>query len=69
MRTHALLLLIVVTNAVGNVVLGYGMRQVGNIATYSPLDLVSAGVAAMRNPWVLAGVALNGFFFAVFAMV
>ena len=69
MRTHALLLLIVVTNAVGNVVLGYGMRQVGNIATYSPLDLVSAGVAAMRNPWVLAGVALLLVFFIAHAIV
>ncbi len=69
MKTHVLLLLIVVSNALGNVVLGYGMQQVGSIASYSPLALVTAGLAAMRNPWVLAGVALLLVFFIAHAIV
>ncbi len=69
MKTRICLTIIVVANALGNLLLGYGMRQVGDISSYSPVALVSSGLAAMANPWVLAGVALLVVFFAAHAIV
>ena len=37
---------------VGNVLLSYGMRQVGKIVSASPLDYVRA----FANPWAVLGV-------------
>lgn len=69
MKTAVCLAIIVIANALGNVCLGYGMRQVGDISSYSPLELVSSGMAAMTNPWVLGGVALLLVFFIAHAVV
>lgn len=69
MKTRLCLAIIVIANALGNLMLGYGMRQVGDISSYSPLALVSSGLAAMANPWVLGGVALLTLFFATHAIV
>ena len=69
MKTTAFLLVVIVANALGNVVLGYGMEQVGSIASYSPADLIYSGVQAMANPWVLAGVGLLLLFFVAHAIV
>ncbi len=63
MKTAVCLLVVVLANAAGNVSLSYGMRQVGSIASYSPLGLVASGVRAMTNPWVAAGVVLLLVFF------
>lgn len=68
-RTWLTLLLIVVSNAAGNILLGRGMREVGDISSYSPVDLVQSGIAAMANPWVLGGVALLLVFFIAHAVV
>ena len=68
MKTAWLLLIVIVANAAGNVVLGYGMRQVGSIASYSPVELVRGGVFALVNPWVSAGVALLLIFFIAHAL-
>ena len=59
----------IVTNAVGNVVLGHGMRGIGDISSYSPLELVHAGAASLTNPWVLGGVALLAVFFAAHTLL
>ena len=69
MKTNVCLAIIVLANAFGNVLLGFGMRQVGDISSYSPLVLVSSGLAAMANPWVLGGVALLLVFFIAHAIV
>ncbi len=69
MTTWALLAVVVVANALGNIALGHGMRQVGEIASYSPLELVASGLAAMTNPWVLCGVVLLLAFFVAHAVV
>jgi uncharacterized membrane protein len=68
-KTNVCLAVIVLANAFGNVLLGYGMRQVGDISSYSPLALVGSGLAAMANPWVLGGVALLLVFFVAHAIV
>ncbi len=69
MKTNVCLAIIVLANAFGNVLLGYGMRQVGDISSYSPLALVMSGLGAMANPWVLSGVALLLVFFIAHAIV
>jgi uncharacterized membrane protein len=69
MKTNLCLAIVIVANALGNLMLGYGMRQVGDISSYSPLALVTSGIAAMANPWVLGGVVLLTVFFAAHAIV
>ena len=69
MKTHLCLAIVVVANALGNLLLGYGMRQVGDISSYSPLALVRSGLGAMANPWVLGGVVLLTVFFVTHAIV
>jgi len=69
LKTRVFLLIIIVANAVGNVLLSYGMRQVGSIASYSPLELVAGSLRAAGNPWVLAGVGLLAVFFVAHLMV
>jgi uncharacterized membrane protein len=68
-KTRICLAIIIVANALGNLLLAKGMRQVGSIASYSPTELVSAGVQAMANPWVLSGVLLLLVFFTAHAIV
>ena len=68
-KTRVCLLIIVAANALGNVLLGYGMRQVGSIASYSPAALVVGGVQAARNPFVLAGIGFLALFFVAHLIV
>jgi drug/metabolite transporter (DMT)-like permease len=69
LKTRVCLLIIVLANALGNILLGYGMRQVGSIASYSPVALVVSGVRAARNPFVLAGVGFLLIFFLAHMIV
>ena len=69
MKTKTCLLIIVVANALGNVVLRHGMQQVGSIASYSPLNLIVSSFRALANPYVLAGVGLLVVFFLAHMIV
>lgn len=69
MKTRLCLAIVVVANAVGNLLLSHGMRQVGDISSYSPLALAVSGLAAMANPWVLGGVILLTVYFAAHTIV
>jgi len=69
LKTKICLLIIIVTNALGNVLLSAGMRQVGSIASYSPLDLVLSSFRAASNPYVAAGVSLLVVFFVTHMIV
>jgi drug/metabolite transporter (DMT)-like permease len=69
LKTGICLLIVVAANAAGNVLLSYGMRQVGSIATYSPLELVASALAAMTNPYVAGGVGLLIVFFVAHMIV
>lgn len=69
LKTPILLAVVVIANAVGNIVLGHGMKQVGSIATYSPVALVTNALGAMTNPWVLGGVLLLASYFAAHTIV
>jgi len=52
--------------AVGQVLLRIGMQQVGELASFSPGVLWRFGLAAVLNPWVVGGTALNAAFYAAF---
>ena len=53
-KTQILVLIVVVTNVLGNVSLSHGMRQVGEIISASPLDYLRA----FANPWTLVGICI-----------
>ena len=53
-KTQLLVLIVVVSNVIGNVSLSHGMHQVGRIVSASPLDYVKA----FANPWTIIGVAV-----------
>jgi drug/metabolite transporter (DMT)-like permease len=69
LKTRVCLLIIIVANALGNVLLSYGMHQVGSIASYSPLTLVRSALRAAANPFVLAGVGFLIVFFVAHMIV
>lgn len=51
-RNQLLVLLVVLSNVIGNVALSHGMRQTGSIISASPLDYLRA----FAKPWTVAGV-------------
>lgn len=68
-KTRLFLIVVIVSNAVGNVVLGYGMRGIGDISSYSPAALALSAVRSLGNPWVLLGTALLALFFAAHTLL
>ena len=68
-KTRILLAIVIVSNSIGNVVLSYGMRAVGDISSYSPASLLSSAIAAFANPWVLLGTSLLVLFFAAHTLL
>ena len=68
-KTGILLAIVIVSNSIGNVVLSYGMRAVGDISSYSPASLLSSAIAAFANPWVLLGTSLLVVFFAAHTLL
>ena len=57
---YAVLLCVMLTASVGDTLLSHGMAQVGPVS-FSNLGLL---LAALRNPWVIAGILLLLGFFA-----
>jgi len=53
-KTQILVLLVIVTNVLGNVSLSRGMHQVGRIVSASPFDYLRA----FANPWTVAGICI-----------
>lgn len=51
-KTQILVLVVIVTNVLGNVSLSRGMHQVGRIVSASPL----AYLRAFANPWTILGI-------------
>lgn len=63
MKTTASLAVIIVTSALGNVLLSKGMKELGDISRLPFGQMLAAGASALLNPWVIAGVALLTVFF------
>jgi len=53
-KTQFLVVIVIVTNVLGNVSLSRGMHQVGRIVSASPLDYLRA----FANPWTAAGICI-----------
>jgi drug/metabolite transporter (DMT)-like permease len=53
-KTQILVLVVIVTNVVGNVSLSHGMKQVGPLLSASPLDYLRA----LENPWAILGIGI-----------
>jgi len=53
-RNQWLIVVVVLTNVIGNVALGHGMHETGAIISASPLDYLRA----FANPWTVAGVVI-----------
>jgi drug/metabolite transporter (DMT)-like permease len=53
-RNQLLILVVILSNVIGNVALSHGMRQTGGIVSASPLDYVRAFV----KPWTVVGVSV-----------
>lgn len=53
-KTQLLVLIVVISNVIGNVSLSHGMHQVGRIVSASPLDYVKA----FANPWTIVGICI-----------
>jgi uncharacterized membrane protein len=51
-KTQILVLVVILTNVLGNVSLSRGMHQVGRIVSASPLDYLKA----LENPWTILGI-------------
>lgn len=51
-RNQLLILVVVLSNVIGNVALSHGMHQTGSIISASPLDYIRA----FAKPWTVAGV-------------
>ena len=49
--------------------LGYGMREAGDISSFSPVDLIVSGIASLASPWVVLGVLLLAVFFAAHTLL
>jgi len=62
-KTKLTLAVIIVSSALGNVLLSKGMKQLGDISHQPAWSIVGSGLAAMLNPWVAAGVVLLALFF------
>jgi drug/metabolite transporter (DMT)-like permease len=65
LKTVIVLVLMVIAGAIGDVLLSKGMKQVGEVTSAHPLDLVRVGLRALRNPFVVLGIAgLAVYFFS-----
>src|SRR5262249_40355679 len=69
MRTAALVILIVVFNAAGNVFLSVGMRETGEIQNWSWSHLVATARLAAASVSVWIGVTLLALFLVTFLLV
>ena len=68
-KTRLFLTVVIISNAVGNVALGYGMRSMGDVSSFSPAELARSAASSLANPWVLLGTALLLLFFAAHTLL
>ena len=69
MKTRIILAVVILCNAVGDVALSYGMKQVGDISNLPFPQLAAAAIRALFQPWVALGVLLLIVYIVSFATV
>jgi uncharacterized membrane protein len=55
-KTQILVLVVIITNVLGNVSLSHGMHQVGPMLAGSLLDYLKEFARALENPWTILGI-------------
>lgn len=69
MKTKVALAIVILSSAIGNVLLSKGMKQLGDISRLPPAEMLAAALGAMLSPWVAAGVLLLITFFISYLTV
>lgn len=69
LKTNVTLAIVIVTSALGNVLLSRGMKQLGDISHLPLGRMLASAVTALLNPWVAAGVLLLMAFFISYLTV
>jgi drug/metabolite transporter (DMT)-like permease len=69
LKTALMLALLVITATAGDTLVSKGMKQVGEITSASPGDLLRVAVRAARNPYVVAGVLCLAVYFFSFSII
>ena len=57
LKTYAMLVPVALFAPVGNVLLGKGMRQIGELHSYSPPAVLTFFRSAFTSPWIWLGIA------------
>jgi drug/metabolite transporter (DMT)-like permease len=68
-RTLIAMTLACASAAVGQILVRYGMQQVGSLERWAPLDLVAYFARAATNPYVIGGTLMNTIFYLLFLAV
>ncbi len=68
-RTLTAMILACASAAVGQILVRYGMQQVGALEQWAPLDLVAYFARAATNPYVIGGTVMNTLFYLLFLAV
>lgn len=69
MKTAILIAIIVLADSAGDVLLTKGMRQVGEVSTFVPRELLAIARKAVRNPHFVASIGFMVTHFIGFLMV
>jgi len=69
LKTALVLTVMVLAGAFGDVMVSKGMKQVGEISSAQPAELLRAFVRAVRNPYVISGVIGLAVYFFSFCVV
>jgi hypothetical protein len=68
-KTYALILLIVIFGPLGNLLLGKGMKGLGRITVWTPIELARFVTFVLRSEIIWLGIASLIVFFAAYALV
>jgi len=68
-KTYSLLVLMVFFSSLGNVLLGRGMKQTGEIVDFSPAALAPVFVKTFTNAWIWAGILSLLLFFVSYLLL
>jgi len=61
-RTLTAMTLACASAAVGQILVRYGMQQVGSLERWAPTELVAYFIRAATNPYVMGGTLMNAIF-------
>jgi drug/metabolite transporter (DMT)-like permease len=66
MKTFVVLFFAICAQALGDVSLKEGMKSVGEVNTFDPVELFNIGLQVFTNPVILRGIFLLGVFFGLY---